>query len=220
MEGFDIAGWNQPADETGGDYYDWQEFPDGRVALSLADVTGHGIGPALVTAVCRAYGRASISGKEDLGKVMDRIDHLLTADLPAGKLVQLVVAILDPATSKVQLLSAGHSPLLLYTASDDRIQIFNAHGVPFGVALGLGYGPSQEIALASGDILALVTDGFFEWTNAADEDFGLERLQDTIRASRDLPAREIISRLYTAVTAFAGGTPQMDDLTAVILKRN
>ncbi len=151
---------------------------------------------------------------------MDRIDRLLTADLPAGKLVQLAVAILDPKTSKVQLLSAGQSPLLLYTAADDRVQSFNAHGVPFGVALGLDYGPSQEIALSKGDILALVTDGFFEWTNAVDEDFGLERLQDTIRASHDLPAREIISRLYTAVTIFAGGTPQMDDLTAVILKRN
>jgi len=219
VEGFDIAGWNQPADETGGDYFDWQEFPDGRVALSLADVTGHGIGPALVTAVCRAYGRASISGKEDLGKVMDRIDRLLTADLPAGKLVQLAVAVLDPKTSKVQLLSAGQSPLLLYTAADDRVQSFNAHGVPFGVALGLDYGPSQEITLATGDMLVLVTDGFFEWTNAADEDFGLDRLQETIRASHDLPAREIISRLYKAVLEFAGGTRQMDDLTAVILKK-
>jgi hypothetical protein len=54
IEGFEIAGWNQPADQTGGDYYDWQVLADGKVVLALADVTGHGIGPALLAAVCRA----------------------------------------------------------------------------------------------------------------------------------------------------------------------
>ena len=60
LENFDVAGWNQPADQTGGDYFDWQSLPDGRLAISLGDATGHGIGPALVSALCRAYARASL----------------------------------------------------------------------------------------------------------------------------------------------------------------
>ena len=60
FEEFEIAGWNLPADETGGDYFDWQEMPDGNLAISLADATGHGIGPTLVSASCRAYPRASL----------------------------------------------------------------------------------------------------------------------------------------------------------------
>ncbi|MHC4572305.1 MAG: cache domain-containing protein [Planctomycetota bacterium] len=219
IEGFDIAGWNQPADQTGGDYFDWQEMPDGRVAISLADVTGHGIGPALVTAVCRAYSRASMSSESDLGMAIDRINKMLVEDLPIERFVTFVVALLDPTNSKVQLLSAGHGPMLLYTASDDSIKDFNADDIPLGLDPNIGYGPAREIMLADGDMLVLITDGFFEWTNAEGEMFGLTRLQETIKKYKDLPAKEIISTLYREVVKFTGGAEQQDDLTAVILKR-
>ena len=68
-------------------------------------------------------------------------------------------------------------------------------------------------------MLVLITDGFFEWTNSRDEDFGLDRLHAAIRAARHLPAAEVISALHAAVTGFVGDTPQQDDLTAVVLKR-
>jgi serine phosphatase RsbU (regulator of sigma subunit)/signal transduction histidine kinase len=219
IEGFDLAGWNQPADQTGGDYFDWQEMPDGRVAISLADVTGHGIGPALVTAVCRAYSRASMSSESDLGMAIDRINNMLVEDLPIERFVTFVVALLDPTNSTIQLLSAGHGPLLLYTASDDRIQDFIADDIPLGLDLNIGYGPAREIVLTDGDMLVLVTDGFFEWENADGEMFGLTRLQETIAKYKELPAKEIISSLYKEVMDFAGGTKQQDDLTAVILKQ-
>jgi serine phosphatase RsbU (regulator of sigma subunit)/ABC-type amino acid transport substrate-binding protein len=219
IEGFDIAGWNQPADQTGGDYFDWQEMPDGRAAISLADVTGHGIGPALCTAFCRAYSRASIPSESDLGTAMDRINNMLVEDLPVERFVTFVVALLDPTNSKVQLLSAGHGPILLYTASDNNIQDFDADDIPLGINPNVGYGPAREIKLAGGDMLVLITDGFFEWTNAEGEMFGLERLQESIRKHKDLPAKEIISRLYKEVVKFTGGTEHEDDLTAVILKQ-
>ncbi|MFZ9032993.1 MAG: cache domain-containing protein [Anaerohalosphaeraceae bacterium] len=218
IEGFDLAGWNQPADQTGGDYFDWQQMPDGRVAISLADVTGHGIGPALVTAVCRAYSRASMSSESDLGIAIDRINNMLVEDLPVERFVTFVVALLDPTDSKIQLLSAGHGPILLYTASDDRIQDFIADDIPLGLGLDIGYGPAREIMLTEGDMLVLVTDGFFEWENADGEMFGLTRLQETIAKYKDRPAKEIISSLYKEVVEFSGGTKQQDDLTAVILK--
>ncbi len=219
LDGFEIAGWNQPADQTGGDYFDWQELADGRLAVSLADVTGHGIGPALVTAVCRAYARASFPSDSELESVMKQLNNLLFEDLPPERFVTFVVALLDPATSEIQLLSAGHAPLLLYTLADDRVHDFSAHGVPFGLFSGSGYGSPQQIKLAPGDMLILITDGFLEWMNSEDEEFGLSRVQEIIRATKDLPPQEIISRLYSAVIAFSGGTQQQDDLTAVILKR-
>ena len=219
VEGFEIAGWNQPADQTGGDYYDWQTLPDGRAVVILADVTGHGIGPALVTAACRAYGRATLPVGGDLGDAMGRINDLLVTDLPLGKMVTFVTAIVDPTASAVQLLSAGHGPLLFYTAADRAIQSSEAHGVPFGFAPGIRYGPAQLLTLVPGDMVVLMTDGFFEWENAAEEEFGMERLEEAIRAAADLPPDQIIARMYEAVTAFAGATPQNDDLTAVIIKR-
>ncbi len=86
IAGFDIAGWNRPADQTGGDYYDWQMLPDGNWIITLADVSGHGIGPALVTAACRAYMRASSVHDGDLASLTTRINRLLIDDLPRGGL--------------------------------------------------------------------------------------------------------------------------------------
>ena len=83
----------------------------------------------------------------------------------------------------------------------------------------LAYGPAQKISLAPGDMLVLITDGFFEWANAAGEDFGFDRLHDAIRAARDLSAAEAIAAIHAAVSAFSCGTAQQDDLTAVVLKR-
>ncbi len=216
---FEIAGWNKPADQTGGDYYGWFRLPDGRIAFALADVTGHGISSALVASACHAYSRASMGQDSDLAAIVTRINRLLCADLPPGRLVTFVAGALDPATGRVELLSAGHAPLLLYRARDGRVQSFDAHGVPFGVYAGMAYGPPQEIILEPGDMVILVTDGFFEWTNARDEDFGFERLHAAIRAGQDCPPERLIAHLHQSVTDFVAGTPQSDDLTAVVLKR-
>ena len=216
---FDIAGWNQPADATGGDYFDWQELPDGRIAISLADVSGHGIGPALVMAVCRAYARASFPAARDLPEVMTRLNELLVKDLPSERYVTFVVAWLDPANSQVELLSAGHGPLLLYNVASNKFQSIEPQGIPFGLFPGFPYGSPHCFEMAPGDLLVLTTDGFFEWANPQDEQFGLARLQEAIRSSRHLQATEIIARLHAAVVEFARGTAQLDDLTAVVVKR-
>jgi serine phosphatase RsbU (regulator of sigma subunit) len=219
LDNYDLAGWNKPADQTGGDYYGWRQLADGRTIFMLADVTGHGIGSALMASACHAYIQASIAQDSDLDAIVTRINRLLCADLPSGKLITFVAAVLDPNTGCVELLSAGHAPLLLYSAADDRIHSFDAHGVPFGIFRAMAYGPAQKFNLNPGDMLVLITDGFFEWTNQAGEDFGFDRLHAAIRTARGLSAAEIISALHTAVVGFASGTAQQDDLTAVVLKR-
>ena len=77
LDGFDIAGWNQPADDTGGDYFDWKTMPDGKLVVSLADVTGHGVGPALLAAVCHAYARSNFSVTQDLPAALEHIHQAL-----------------------------------------------------------------------------------------------------------------------------------------------
>ena len=216
---YDLAGWNKPADQTGGDYYGWRQLADGRTIFVLADVTGHGISSALMASACHAYVQASIAQDSDLDAIVTRINRLLCADLASGKLVTFVAGILDHTSGCVDLLSAGHAPLLLYSAAEDRVHSFEAHGVPFGIFRTLAYGPAQKIRLAPGDMLVLITDGFFEWTNAAGEDFGFDRLHTAIRAAKDFSAADVISGLHAAVASFAQGTAQLDDLTAVVLKR-
>lgn len=218
LRGFDVAGWNQPADQTGGDYFDWQVLPDGRVAISLADATGHGIGPALVAASCRAYARASFLSAEPDG-LLDNLNRLVAEDLPQNRFVTFAVVFLDPASSHVEVLSAGHGPILWYRYATDEIENMEAQGIPLGLIAGARYASGTKAFLAPGDMLALVTDGFYEWENPDGEQFGLKRLEAVIRESRDDPAAEVIARLRSAVDRFCKGTEQMDDLTAVILKR-
>jgi serine phosphatase RsbU (regulator of sigma subunit) len=217
--GFEIAGWNKPADETGGDYFDWQPLSDGKFLVVLADVTGHGIGSALLAAVCRAYARASFSVEEKLLPAMERINTQLAGDLKNGLFVTFVAAICAPGKSLVKLLSAGHGPLFFYLLREDRFDQREAQGLPLGVSATLQSEPELDIALQPGDLIVLTTDGFFEWSNPLQEHFGAERMQNSIRGSRHLPPAEIISKLYNDVLGFSGGTKQQDDLTAVIIKR-
>jgi len=219
VDGFDIAGWNQPADETGGDYFDWQQVPDGQVAVTVADVTGHGIGPALGMAACRAYARAGLAAGLDLRRFLGRLNKLLCEDLPSGKFVTLATGLLSPREATLQLISAGHGPLLFYSVAADRFCSYDAQGLPLGLLSQFTYDPPTQLKFAPGDILLLVTDGIIEWANIEGEDFGQDRLQDVVRACRDMPAAAIIAELYQAVVKFGGSTPQLDDLTAVVVKR-
>lgn len=217
--GFDIALWNQPADQTGGDYYDWMRATNGDVVLSLADVSGHGIGPALLTADCHAYWRAIVPQGGSLGEMLTRLDQLLAADMPSDRFITFVAAWVEPRPHGVQLLSAGHGPLLVYTAADRRVQFLKSHGLPLGVDAAFEYGLGQRFDLSPGDAIVLATDGFFEWPNRDGEQFGIQRLGETVRAAADSPAQKIISRMYADVVSFADGTSQQDDVTAIVIKR-
>jgi sigma-B regulation protein RsbU (phosphoserine phosphatase) len=219
VEGYDIAGWNQPADETGGDYFDWQALHDGQWAISIADVTGHGIGPALVTAFCRAYSRATLRTRADLREVLEEVNNLIYPDLGPGKFVTFAAALLKPASSRVSLLSAGHGPSLLYRAGTGEVEFFIADGVPLGIMEDAEYGPSHELEMAPGDTLLLLTDGFFEWRNATGEQFGTQRLAEELSHCAAQTTEEIVKSIYENVLAFAGGTAQEDDLTIVVIKR-
>ena len=219
IDDFDIAGWSQPANQTGGDYYDWQAVSENKLAISLADVSGHGIGPALVTAVCRAYARANFASHKVMGEIFDCINELLVEDLPSNRFITFVVGLLNCTDSKLELLSAGHGPVLFYSSHEKAVHNINAHNIPLGIASNIGYGPAQEILLQSGDLIVLITDGFFEWINKDGEQYGIERLQEMIIQKNQLPAQELINTIYQDVLTFSGGTPQEDDLTAVVIKR-
>jgi serine phosphatase RsbU (regulator of sigma subunit) len=216
---FEIAGWNQPANQTGGDYFDWQLLPDGQLAISIGDATGHGIGPALVSALCRAYARASFLADQKQEQILERLNTLLASDLADDRFVTFAVIFLNPTNSNIKVLSAGHGPILWYRRGANKWENFEAQGIPLGMIDGMSYEDSHLNYLRAGDMIVLVTDGFYEWQNPDSEEFGVERLKETIHAARDSSPEEVIARLYQAVKDFSGGTAQNDDLTAVVLKR-
>jgi serine phosphatase RsbU (regulator of sigma subunit) len=219
VEGMDISGWNLPADATGGDYFDWKKLRDGRVVVTLADVTGHGIGPALLASVCRAYARSSFDTHADMVKAFDHVNEFFGEDLPGGSFATFVAAVCSGETGRVELLSAGHGPLFVYSSARDSFVELSAQAIPLGLMPELNSSDPVVLDLEPGDMVVLATDGFFEWENAEGEQFGVERLTQAVREARNRAPEEIIAELYSAVKAFANGSKQIDDLTAVVIKR-
>lgn len=223
IPGYEIAGWNRPADQTGGDYYDWQQMPGGTWLITLADVSGHGIGPAMVTAACRAYVRASTAEHRDLGGLTTRINQLLAQDLPEGRFITMAGVLIDPAGGPAALLSAGHGPIVLYAGASGEVVDIVPGGIPLAILPDERYGPPEPITMQAGDILALITDGFSEWSRPAPggarEQFGLQRLKDSLHRHASLPAADLIQAVAADVAAFAGSERQQDDLTMVVIRR-
>ncbi len=219
IDGFDIAGWNTPADETGGDCFSYLALDRGRLAVFLADATGHGIGPALVIAECRALFQAIVSVTDDLATLVTRVNNLLVADLPGDRFVTAFFGLLSPGNGTLSYLSAGQGPLFKYTAATRHVDELPAGGPPLGILRGAPYAPPDRWTMQPGDMMVLVTDGFFEWADRAERQFGTERLATVIVEHHHRPAAEIIQRLHKAVLRFADGTPQADDLTAMVIRK-
>ena len=217
--GFEVAGLADPADETGGDTYDFMPLADGRWILAVADATGHGIGPALVIAETRAMLRALSLGTPDVSTVLATVNSLLTADLGDGRFVTCFFSLLDPLVARLTFASAGHGPLLFYRRNDDAFQELTATTLPLGLMHETSFDEVSHFQFAPGDFAVITTDGFFEATSPADEQFGIQRMMDLLRRDRDLPAEKMIANLHRAVMDFAAGQPQADDLTAIILRK-
>lgn len=219
VPGFEIVGWNRPADETGGDYYDWVQLDDERVAICIADVTGHGLGPAMITCFCRAYARTALRVENRIATAMNRLNSELMNDLGDGRFVTFAAIVLTPNEGRVLSSSAGHGPLLVHRHRDGSVDSFNADTLPLGI-----HGTDEEVEavthhLDDGDVFLLVTDGFFEWANPEGEQFGIQRLRAALMKHGKEPADRLIANLLRDLETFAGGTPQPDDLTAVVIKR-
>jgi sigma-B regulation protein RsbU (phosphoserine phosphatase) len=219
VAGFDVAGWNRPADETGGDFFDFLPLADGRLAVAIADATGHGIGPALIMAEARAFFRALVGGPAGLERAVNDMHRLLCLDLPDNRFVTAFCGILDPASGVVEFLSAGQGPILHYEAAVGAIRELPAQGLPLAFFPEASYEGSTRITMAPGDVLVLLTDGFYEWVRDDGEAFGEERVGEVIRRLHLAPAAEMIAGFYQAVLDFSGGSRQADDLTAVIVRR-
>jgi serine phosphatase RsbU (regulator of sigma subunit) len=117
------------------------------------------------------------------------------------------------------LVSAGQAPLFFYRAQSRTVDNWAADDLPLGVVSGVTFEGARKIRFEPGDALVLTTDGFFEWANAAGEQFGIERLEAFVAAHAHETPSEFISALHAAVVAHAAGQKQPDDLTVVIVKR-
>jgi PAS domain S-box-containing protein len=216
--GLDLAGASYPAEATGGDYFDFLTMPDGALGVVVADVTGHGIGPAMLMAETRAYLRLLTRNRTDLGIIMDRANQMLAEDVSYERFVTMILTKFDPKSRSLTYASAGHPPGYVLNAAGELKCLLKRTGGPLGIQPDAKYTESSPMQLAPGDVILLLTDGVDESMSPAGEFFGLDRILGAVRPHLNRPAVEIVDALYQAVRIFSENTQQLDDVTAAVIK--
>ena len=216
--GFDIAGASFPAEATGGDYYDYLPMLNDRLGIVVGDVTGHGVGPALLMAETRAYLRVLAGRREDAGEILTRANSILAEDVGSERYITLFLGRLDPKQRTLTYASAGHSAGYVLNGQGDIKATLKRTGVPLGIQPDTCYASQPDLALESGDIVLLLTDGIEESAGPKDELFGIERTLAVVRRYREAPASQLVQHLYESVRAFSQNVPQADDITAIVVK--
>lgn len=233
VPGYEIACRFEPADETGGDAFDVIDLgdlprPGGDVdghpgyQLFMGDATGHGVGAALSVVQVLAMIRMACRLHSALDDVAFHVNEQLCRDLPAGRFVTAFLGRLLPEKHELQWVSAGQAPLLFLKKGDvtppDTLAMA-ANGMPFGIDEGFRTEPAAPFRFAEGDVLALLSDGYYETMNPEGKLFGVQRVVETLRAHQHESAEVMLSALLESLEAFNAGAGQDDDRTAVLIKR-
>jgi len=218
VSGFDIAGLSHAAEATGGDYFDYLPMLHGRLGVVVGDVTGHGIGPALLMAETRAYLRILARNREDVGEILTRANRVLAEDIGYERFITMLLVSLDPQRRTFTYANAGHPAGYVLGAAGQIKSQLKRTGLPLGIKPDMAYPQASATNLSPGDILLLLTDGIEEAMSPDESIFGTERILEIVRENRKKSAREIVDALYAAIRQFAQNAPQLDDVTAVVVK--
>ncbi len=216
LDGFDIAGALYPAKATAGDYFDYIAMLDQCVGVVLGDVSGHGMGPALLMAETRACVRTLAQSYFDVGEILTRANRVLAADTGDFHFITLAIARIDPRARRLVYASCGQRGYLLHNG--DEVTILDSTSLPLGVSKDTVVPTGEEFTLYPGQIVTFFTDGVFEAESPGRVRFGVQRALQVIRSERDKPARAIVDALYQEIAGFTRHRPQRDDITMVVIK--
>ncbi len=220
IPGYDIAGAAFPAQQVGGDYYDFLEMADHYLGIAVGDASGHGVGAALVSAQTRALLRALVISHHSVDEIITLANRVLTAGMKDAHFITLFVARLNPRTGSFVYTSAGHEAGYILDAANELKAELNSTGIPLGVIADCEFPISVGLKLAPGDIVILPTDGIREARPGEESFFGAERLMSVVRANREKPARQIVAAVERAVRDHCCPHPPPDDFSLVVLKVN
>ncbi|HEY2294213.1 MAG TPA: SpoIIE family protein phosphatase [Thermoanaerobaculia bacterium] len=217
VPGYELLGWYRPARQVGGDYYDLFLHEDGRVGLVVGDVSGKGMPAALMVSTLHSGLRLLLDQRGFGPGMLERLNRHIVESSAANKFITLLLTELTPETGELHYLNAGHNPGILLRR-DGSVEELAPGGVPLGLLPGARF-RGGLVTLERGDLVCIYSDGITEAASPDDEEFGMERLIDLLRAERDRPLVEVMAAIPHTVGEFSQGLPQGDDQTLVLLRR-
>jgi serine phosphatase RsbU (regulator of sigma subunit) len=190
-----------------------------RLGIVIADVTDKGVPAALFMALSRTLIRATASDGRAPNSVLEQANRLILADARSGLFVTCFYGLLDFHTHMLTYADGGHNYPLHYRVATNKVEPLSAQGIVLGIVPEPRF-EQHSTAIEPGDVICFYTDGVTEAMDARRQLFGEERLAEVLRRSHHLEPDDILNRIIDAVTNFSGSTPQADDITLVVLKRN
>jgi phosphoserine phosphatase len=218
IRGIEAMGWTRPASVTGGDCFDLWRTHDGRLAIFLADASGHGLAPTLVVSQVRTLIRAFAEVDPNPRRLLERANSRLSADLEAERFCTAFLAILD-ADGTMVWCSAGHGPILFRPSGTSKVEELVPTELPLGVMPDLTGEEPPPLKLDPGGLLAIISDGIFEAMNGTDEQFGMDRVTEHLEKDRAASAPQLIASVRDAATQWTGSEEPVDDQTIVVVRR-
>jgi sigma-B regulation protein RsbU (phosphoserine phosphatase) len=218
IEDYSLEAFQIQCQQVGGDLYDVARLDDGQILLLLADVSGKGMGAALLASNILASFRAFYNTKDFrlLGATSSVSKQLLTFTR-SGDFATLFIGLLNPDTNSLHFINAGHNPPLI-VRSDGSTEYLNASGMPIGV-MHFDAWKEESIDLLAGDSIFVFTDGIPEAFNSRDEQFGDERLEKLAMECTGQTPKEFTDSVMAEIDKFIGEFPRSDDITMMILRR-
>ena len=218
LPGYDVYGMCRPAGLTGGDTFDLAVLDQGLLVV-LGDATGHGIGPALSVTRMQAMLRMAFRLGADLDTAFTQVNNQLADTLPDDRFITAFIGLLDVSAHRIRFHSGGQGPILHFQAATESCARHKPTSFPLAAMPLASLRPAVSLEMQPGDILVLLSDGIYEYGDAANEQFGEERVRQIVRAHHRKTTAELSAVLLESVQAFAGGAPQDDDMTVVLVKR-
>ncbi|HEV2913181.1 MAG TPA: SpoIIE family protein phosphatase [Pyrinomonadaceae bacterium] len=217
LAGYELQGISFPCYEIGGDYYDFIEREDGRLIITLGDVSGKGTAAALLMSSLHAAVHAQAASHDSLVATIGAVNRYLAENIPSNRFITLFYAELEPQTGALSFLNAGHNPPLIVHQAG-TVEQLSSGGLPLGIKPDAVFREGRT-QLQPGDVLVIYSDGVSEASNPQGEEFGVKRLSDVVTRNMESSAAGIRDRIEAALTKFAEGTAAADDITLVIVKR-
>jgi hypothetical protein len=218
VDWLDLAAASLPATEVGGDYYEYFLLTPSQLVLVIGDVAGHGMASGLLLSGVRSCLYLLEADLATPTPVFERLNHMVRRTTDKRTYVTLLCAVLDRTEGKLELVSAGHPPMLRFDARTRRFDEVGHGALPLGTSLKARYEPVRA-PLTPGDLLIFYTDGLVEARNVHGQEYGDARLQKAVaRAADSRTAREIRDAVLGDLSNFKGDYEQVDDITVVVVR--